>query len=105
MWNAIAFIERNPSEVGRQLDAAFENDDGDAMAAALYKVAERRPKLAALLPKYVIRPSETHCARVLPLMGKPMSEIRKAAAEQRRQGQASHQAFVKELEAKRQNAA
>jgi hypothetical protein len=78
MWRAVAFIESG-REHCRQLDEAFENDDGDAMTAALYTLAEKRPVLKANLPKYVLEPGKVNPDVVLPLVGRPMHEIRKAA--------------------------
>jgi len=77
MWRAVAVIERGPRTLCRQLDDAFENGDGDAMCAALYTLAERRPKLKANLPKYVAHPS--NFPRSAALMGLTMAEIRQAA--------------------------
>lgn len=82
MWKAIAFIERNPISVNRQLDAAFENSDGDAMCAALYTMAEKRPRLKQFIQQFVSPPS----GRAKTLMGKSMKEIQKAAQRQREEG-------------------
>ena len=82
-WSAVRFIESG-AEHTRQLDEAFENYDGDAMLAALWTKAATRPKLAANLEKYVIRPTATHCADAFALMGKPMPEIRAEASRQRK---------------------
>lgn len=81
MWDAIRFIERNPREVHRQLDEAFENYDGHAMCAALYTMAEKRPRLKQLIGKFVSPPD--HFAEAKALMGKSMDEIRKVAQKQR----------------------
>ena len=80
MWAAVAFIESG-REHTRQLDAAFENCDGDAMAAALWTLAEKRPKLKANLRKYVCQPGcpPGHLMEAFALIGKPMAEIRRAA--------------------------
>jgi hypothetical protein len=80
MWKAVAFIESG-REHTRQLDDAFENCDGHAMAAALWTLAEKRPRLKAKLPKYVCPPDTF--PEVIALIGKPMADIRKAAAAMR----------------------
>jgi hypothetical protein len=82
MWSAVAFIESNPREHNRQLDAAFENYDGDAMCAALYTLAQSRPLLAQYLPNFVTQ-AATGDTRVLPFVGRPMKDIRAEAYRQR----------------------
>lgn len=42
----------------RRFDSCFENGDGDAVVAGIYKRAQRNPKLMAILPKYIIVPDE-----------------------------------------------
>ena len=78
MWAAVAFIESGREHV-RQLDEAFESFDGDAMCAALWTLAEARPRLKANLPTYVVYPS----GRAASLLGLSMRAIRDAAAKQR----------------------
>lgn len=80
MWRAVAFIESGVQH-SRQLDEAFENYDGDAMMAALYTLAEKRPKLAANIRRYVCPPDSFE--RALPLVVKPLAAIRRAAYAQR----------------------
>lgn len=82
MWRAIAFIESG-AEHTRQLDEAFENNDGDAMAAALIVMARKRPVLAANLASYVSVDSASKSERVAPLLNKSIADIRRAAAVQR----------------------
>ncbi len=86
MWKAVAFIESG-REHFRQLDAAFENHDGNAMAAALWTLAEKRPLLKANLPKYVSPPNLF--PETMALMGKPMKEIRAAAKVMQEEGRAA----------------
>lgn len=96
MWNAVAFIESG-REHSRQLDDAFENNDGDAMCAALHTLAQTRPKLAANLPRYV---SPIHLfENAQSLMGKSMREIRAAAKAQREQGAIDIQEWAEERKA------
>lgn len=98
MWRAIAFIESG-AEHHRQLDAAFENGDGDAMCAAIYTVAARRPLLAHNLPQYVTPPD--HFERAAALMGKTMREIRAAAALSRAESEARWEKWREESDARR----
>ena len=81
MWRAVAFIDSGATHY-RQLDEAFENWDGDAMCAALYTLALKRPKLAANIRRYVSPPDQFEGSAAL--MGQPMSAIRQAAYEKRR---------------------
>lgn len=42
----------------RTFDSCFENGDGDAVVAGIWKRAQRNPKLMAILPKYIIVPDD-----------------------------------------------
>lgn len=67
---------------GRELDEAFESGDGAAMAATLWKIGERWPRLAAKLPGEIGLPGDRPA--VAALMGKTLAEIRQVAAAMRR---------------------
>lgn len=45
----------------RNFDNCFENDDGDAVAAALMCRAERNPKIAENLPRYLDMAKAREC--------------------------------------------
>ena len=77
MWKAVAFIESNPAEHIRQLDEAFESNDGEFMAAALWTLAATRPALAKYLPRFVS--PMTPEMKGAEFVGRPMKEIREEA--------------------------
>lgn len=51
--NYAAQVIANRRPTSRAFDNCFENSDGDAVAAALMRRADKNPKLAANLPRYI----------------------------------------------------
>lgn len=60
--NLAALIISQGREASRSFDNCFENYDGDAVAVALYRRAQKNPKLAANIWRYLCRQSVTECA-------------------------------------------
>lgn len=74
---AARFIENDQTD-GRELDEAFENDDGEAMSAALWTIAEQRPRLKYQIEQHGIsRPREHLIGLPLPTLDKLASSLRK----------------------------
>lgn len=82
----------------RGFDNCFENCDGDAVAAALVRRAERNPQLAANLYRYICKESATEAADKL--AGKNLA---REAERMRAEAEASFAAFMAEQDAKRAN--
>lgn len=75
---AALFIESDKTD-GRELDEAFENYDGNAMIAALWTIAEQRPKLKYQMERHHFgRPREC-------VIGLPLATFDKWAATLRKQ--------------------
>lgn len=79
----------------RAFDNCFENHDGDEVCAALIRRAERNPRLAANLWRYICRESATEAAKRL--QGHNLAE---SARQSRERAAAEFAAFMAAQRAK-----
>jgi len=88
LYRAADNLERGTYH-GRELDEALENGDGDAMMAALWTLADSRPKLRYVMAlEWLDGPSPDVAA----LIGLPLSALINEAAIQRNESQLERQA-------------
>lgn len=86
-YAAAVISEGRPTSRG--FDNCFENHDGDAVAAALVRRAEKNPRLAANLWRYLCRQTAEEAAAKL--AGKNLAE---EAARMRAEAKASFEEFM-----------
>lgn len=101
---AAAYISqgRNVS-CNRTFDTCFEMYDGDVVAAAVYRRAEKNPKLAANLPRYLS--ADLRAATVAKFAHIPTRKLADEARRVRAAAMEERDRWFAELEAKRQQEA
>lgn len=93
--NFAAFVIMQGRRTSRSFDNCFENNDGDAVAAALVRRARTNERLAANLFRYISKDTATAAAEAL-----EGQKLAMAARAMRAKAKASFEAWMAEQRAK-----